>query len=162
MEVKQALKGQYKAGLAMLREAILKCPEDLWIAGSHPRSTWRIVYHAIFYTHLYIQVNEAAFTPWPKHRDSVRILWGDGEVMPPAEPPYTRDEMVEYLDMVNERVDEWMDVLDLASPDPGFDWYHIPKLDHQILTIRHLQGHVGQLSELLMARGIDIDWISKR
>jgi hypothetical protein len=35
------------------------------------------------------------------------------------------------------------------------------KLSHQILNLRHLQGHVGQLSELLMARGIDIDWVSK-
>jgi hypothetical protein len=29
------------------------------------------------------------------------------------------------------------------------------------MNLRHLQGHVGQLSELLMAKGIDTDWICK-
>lgn len=35
------------------------------------------------------------------------------------------------------------------------------KLSHELMNLRHTQGHVGQLSELLMARGIDTDWISK-
>ncbi len=29
------------------------------------------------------------------------------------------------------------------------------------MSLRHIQGHVGQLSELLMAHGIDTDWVSK-
>jgi hypothetical protein len=36
------------------------------------------------------------------------------------------------------------------------------KLSHQIMNVRHIQGHVGQLSELLMQRGIDTDWVSRR
>ena len=28
--VRQALRGQYVAALTMLREAILRCPDDLW------------------------------------------------------------------------------------------------------------------------------------
>jgi hypothetical protein len=36
------------------------------------------------------------------------------------------------------------------------------KLEHEILSIRHLQGHVGQISERLMEAGIDLDWISRR
>jgi len=35
------------------------------------------------------------------------------------------------------------------------------KLSHQIMNLRHIQGHVGQLSELLMAKGIDTDWTAK-
>ena len=35
------------------------------------------------------------------------------------------------------------------------------KLSHELMNLRHTQGHVGQLSELLMARGIDTDWTSK-
>ncbi len=35
------------------------------------------------------------------------------------------------------------------------------KLSHQLMNLRHRQGHIGQLSELLMARGIDTDWVAK-
>ena len=59
-------------------------------------------------------------------------------------------------------LDRWIDALDLDTLESGFDWYpNMPKLDHMMLNIRHLQGHVGQLSELLMAHGIDTDWVSR-
>ena len=87
-ELKRALKGQYHAGLAMLREAIEKCPEELWTAGAFPRNTWRIAFHAIFYTHLYLQTEESAFQPWAKGRESIRLLWDDEDGnLPPVEPP---------------------------------------------------------------------------
>jgi hypothetical protein len=34
------------------------------------------------------------------------------------------------------------------------------KLEHQFVNLRHLGGHVGQLSELLMARGMTISWVN--
>ena len=41
-------------------------------------------------------------------------------------------------------------------------WYPgMAKLSHELMNLRHLQGHVGQLSELLLARGIETDWIGK-
>jgi hypothetical protein len=162
MDIKRALKGQYHAGLAMLRETIEKCPEDLWLSGEHPRNPWRIAYHAIFYTHLYLQTNEAAFVPWAKQQPECRKLWHNEGEMTQVDPPYAKQELLEYLALVDAGVDEWVDLIDLESPDPGFSWYSIPKMDHQILNVRHLQGHVGQLSELLMASGEDIDWVSIR
>ena len=160
MDLKRALKGQYHAGLAMLRETIEKCPEDLWVSGEHPRNPWRIAYHAIFYTHLYLMTSEEAFQPWDKHREHIRKLWIDEEEPPPVEAPYTKEETLEYLEMVNAAVDGWVDAVDLESTASGFSWYSIPKLDHQLLNVRHLQGHVGQLSELVMATGADLDWVS--
>lgn len=162
MEIKQALKGQYRAGLAMLRQCIERCPPEAWVAGRHPRNFWRIAYHAIFYTHLYLQVNEEAFRPWEKHRDRCTDLWDDEQDMPPVEEPYTQAELIAYLDAVDAKVDEWVDAIDLDSPDPGFHWYKIPKLDHQILNVRHLGVHTGQLEELLFAFKVDLDWVSRR
>jgi hypothetical protein len=159
MEIKPALKGQYKAGLAMLRQCIERCPDDLWTSGEHPRTFWRIAYHGIFYTHLYLQINWEAFQPWEKHRESAPSLWGEPEVV----APYSIPETLEYLDSVSAAVDELVDALDLESLETGFSWYpNMAKLDHQFLNLRHLQGHVGQLSELLMARSIDTDWVSKK
>lgn len=33
-------------------------------------------------------------------------------------------------------------------------------MDLRQVNLRHIQGHVGQLSELLMARAIDTNWIA--
>ena len=70
--------------------------------------------------------------------------------------------MIEYLEFVYDHVNEWVDALDLDSPTSGFDWYRIPKLDHQLVNIRHIGVHVGQLQELLYAQGIDVNWIGRR
>jgi hypothetical protein len=160
MEIKAALRGQYHAGIAMLRQVIERCPEDLWTAGTHPRNFWRIAYHTAFYTHLYLQTNEAAFVPWIKHRDTITDLWEDSE--PPILEPYTKEEMLEYIDEIDANVDNWVDFIDLDSTDPGFYWYKIPKLDHQILNIRHLGIHTGQLEELIFGRNVDLDWVTIR
>lgn len=163
MDIKDALKGQYHAGLAMLRETIEKCPEDLWYGGEHPRNTWRIAYHVTFYTHLYLAQTMDSFIPWPKGILDARILWSgeDGSPAPVVEA-FSKTELLEYVDFVDAGVDGWVDALDLETLDPGFHWYSIPKLDHQILNIRHLGVHTGQLAELVMATGADLDWVSKR
>ncbi len=157
--LKRAIRGQYHAGLAMLRETIEKCPDDLWLAGEHPRNTWRIAYHLLFYTHLYLQTREEAFRAWDKHRDTIRLLWEDEEPVP-VDPAYSKAQLLDYLDLVDRNVDGWVEAIDLDSPESGFDWYDMPKLEHQLLNIRHLGVHVGQLQELVMARGIDLDWVS--
>ena len=159
-KIKNALIGQYRGTLAMLYDAMNKCPEDLWLEGKHPRNFWRIAYHAIHYTHLYLMQTEADFVPWEKHIETAKDVWEEGN--PPVLEPYTKQELLGYLDYVYDHVEEWVARLDLETDDPGFHWYKIPKMDHQILNVRHLGGHVGQLSELLMARGIDTDWVSKR
>jgi hypothetical protein len=41
MNLQAAIKGQYHAGMAMLKEAIEQCPEDLWTAGDAPRALTR-------------------------------------------------------------------------------------------------------------------------
>jgi hypothetical protein len=159
MDIRSALKEQYHAGLKMLRQAVEICPEHLWLGGAHPRTFWRIAFHAAFYTNLYLAQNEHAFERWPKHRDCAR-LWEN----PPEETPYTREEMIEFIEHVDALIDGTVDSLDLDSQVTGFDWYpNMTKLSHQIMNIRHLQGHIGQLSELLMADNpeIEVEWVAK-
>lgn len=160
--IKPALIGQYRAALAMLRQQIEACPEDVWVGGEHPRNFWRIAYHALFYTHLYLMQREEDFVPWEQQRDRASDLWPEEVPPPPVVEPNSQAEMLTYLDFIYENVEEWVDRMDITTQDPGFHWYKIPKLDHQILNVRHLNGHVGQLSEILMAHGIDTGWVSKR
>src|SRR5262245_13783076 len=168
MELRQALKEQYHAGLAMLADCVEKCPEDMWLDGKHPRTFWRIVFHTAFFTQLYLGQNEAAFQPWPGRREDIHPrLWEDPAYMEPYEMPegvesYGRNEMLDYIRFVDALIDPTVDRLDLDSEANGFSWYpNMSKLSHELMSLRHVQGHVGQLSELLMARGIDTDWVAK-
>lgn len=141
----------------MLRECVERCPAELWNSGTHPRKFWRIAYHVLFYTHLYLQPNEEAFQVWSKHREGCAALWGS----PPEVEPYPAADILEYLDFIEENVNFWVDCLDLHAPETGFSWYpNMTKLDHQMMNLRHLQGHTEQLSERLMAHDNDfeIEW----
>ncbi len=173
MELRQALKEQCHAGLGMLAECVEKCPEDLWLAGEPPRAFWRIVWHAAYFTQSYVAPNEAAFNgsvaDWPL---AVRTVLGVSETQQASaiEPyelqegvtPLTRQEMQDYIAYVRGLIDATVESLDLDSQETGFSWYpNMSKLSHELMNLRHLQGHVGQLSELLMARGIDVAWIAK-
>ena len=168
VKLQQALKEQYHAALAMLAECVEKCPEDMWLQGEHPRTYWRIVFHAAFFTQVGLGQNEAAFQPWPGRREGIHQgLWEDPAYVEPYELPegvesYGRREMHDYIRYVDQLVDPIVDGLDLDADDSGFRWYDdMGKLSNELMNLRHIQGHVGQLSELLMARGIDIEWVHK-
>lgn len=164
--LRQALKDQYHAGLAMLAECVLKCPEETWTQGRHPRAFWRIAFHAAFFTHLYLGQTEADFVPWAGRREGVHWgLWDRPGDVEPYELPedteiYGKDDILGYIGFVDGLVDATVDSLDLDSAETGFPWYQgMGKLSHQLMNLRHVQGHVGQLSELLMAGGIDTCWV---
>ncbi|MBS1726936.1 MAG: DinB family protein [Armatimonadetes bacterium] len=157
MDIKKAIKGQYRAGLAMLRQCITDFPDELWEAGMGPRKNWKIVYHTLFYTHLYAMQREGDFEPWGVGMEC--DMWEDK----PGEKVYSKADLLEYCDHVDSHIEEWVDRLDLEAEESGFNWYpNFPKLDHQLLNIRHLGGHMGQLSELAMNNGVhEIKWCSR-
>jgi hypothetical protein len=162
MNVQGALKGQYHATLAMLKDAIEKCPENLWAGGDYPVPFWRVAYHALFFTHMYLQKDVKSFHPWAKHRDEQeclgRLPWPPHREAKKGEP-YTRAEILEYWEFCETMVDPAVDGMDLDAPECGFPWYQLPKLDHQINNIRHLQHHAALLSgRLRQTAGTDIPW----
>jgi hypothetical protein len=157
--LKPALKGQYHAALDMLKCAIEACPNDLWVGGVPPRSFWRLAYHTLFFTHLYLEVRSEDFVPWDHHRDEVE---SDAERERLDAVPYSRAEILAYGQIVDARVDPQLDRIDLSAPESGFSWYKIPKLDHVLLNLRHIQEHAGQLRDRLLESGIDQKWVTKR
>ena len=172
--LRQALKEQYHAGLAMLAECVAKCPQDMWLAGEHPRAFWRIVWHAAYFTHNYLVQDEATFNvsvaDWPLAvrttlgvNDTQKAIDVEPYELPQGVTPLTQQDIGDYIAYVRNCIDATVDSLDLDGPETGFSWYkNMTKLSHELMNLRHLQGHVGQLSELLMAKGIDTDWIAKR
>ena len=170
--LRQALQEQYHAGLAMLADCVAKCPDDLWESAPHPptpwRTVWRIALHAVYFTHLYLGQSVDDYQPWPARPADHPELWQEPwdlepYELPPDAAPYTQRQVLDYAAYVDSLIDPTIAALNLEAPETGIPWYpDMTKLSHELLNLRHLQGHVGQLSELLMARGIDTDWIGKR
>ncbi len=163
MDVRAALKGQYHAALAMLKTAIDACPDGLWTDDERGVPFWQVAYHVIFYTHLYLAADEASFEPWEHHREEYQFL--EALPWPPHRPPkigepYTKDEVLAYWRFVDQRVDAAVDGLDLDVPACGFWWYDVPKLDHQINNLRHVQHHAALLAgRLRAADGTAVPWV---
>lgn len=185
MDLRHELKVQYHGGMSMLADCIRRCPDDLWVAPNPPtpviaspdnpewngveRPFWRIAFHNIYFTHLYLGQSEAAFIPphealavrsRPDFQDMWHAPWAlEPYELAPEAPPAVRADLLDYLAYVDGLVDRTVDGLDLEDPASGFELYPgFTKLGHQLLNLRHLMGHVGQLSELLMLRGIDVEW----
>ena len=157
MDIKTALASQYRAALAMLGKAVRKCPDALWDDRRYVNVFWHVAYHALFYTHFYLQDSPDAFTPWAKHETDRRYLGRE-----PGETPYSKDEILEYLSICREQVKERMVALNLEA-ESGFSWLPYTKLEVQIYNIRHLQQHVGELYERLGAHGeCELQWIGSR
>ena len=147
----------------MLKQAIEQCRDDLWTGDDYPIAFWRVAYHTLFFTHLYLQVDEKAFSPWEHHRDEYQFLaelpW------PPHRQPkigeaYTKAQMLEYWSLCDAMIDGAVDRFDLDAQECGFPWYKLPKLDHQINNIRHIQHHAALLGgRLRLTAGTDIPWV---
>lgn len=153
---------QYHASLAMLGEAIDVCSESLWTAEDYKNRFWHIAYHALFYTHFYLQTSEADFQPWAKHRKDYQYLgprpWAP-DTAARIGSPYTKDDAKEYLEFCRGEVAAKVPALDLAA-DSGFSWLKFNKLEVQFYNIRHIQHHTGQLADRLRAgMNIGLPWV---
>jgi hypothetical protein len=157
MNLEAVVYSQYIAALAMLKQAVERCPDPLWDAENDENKFWRVAYHALFYTHLYMQKSLNDFQPWVKH-------WAHAEEMgKDAAPgmPFSKTEVLEYVAYCQKQAGETSAVLDPEAPS-GFDWLPMNKLELQFYNIRHLQQHVGELMERLGSRaGINVVWVSK-
>ncbi|HXM13312.1 MAG TPA: DinB family protein [Terriglobales bacterium] len=156
------LVSQYRASLSMLGQAIEVCPEDLWLASDYRNRSWHIAYHAVFYTHFYLQESQADFRAWGKHQADSQYLgprpWEPNKV-PAVVRPYSRAEVLEYHKLCCAEVEARVPRLELSAPS-GFYWLPFNKMELQLYNIRHLQHHTGQLADRLRAvAGVGVDWV---
>lgn len=151
-QLRSALKSQYHASLAMLRDAVARCPADEWTSPAHKNAFWQLAYHTLFFTHLYLQRDESTFERWAHHRGP-----DDGT----EREPYSQAEVLDYWAFCDRLVDDAVDALDLDSPESGFRWYRMSKLEHQFVTLRHIQHHAAQLADRLRsAADLGTRWVA--
>jgi len=180
MDVRSALKRQYHASLATLRQCIEKCPDAKWNDPADGGARfWRAAYHALFFTHFYAQQSPEVHKPWSRYERGCESFKDDDTV-----PAVSKQDMLEYWAFTDTQVDANVDRLDLDAAQCGFPWYKMPTLDHQIVNIRHTstatrlggwakstldhqivnirhtQHHAAALATWLRREsGIDVDWI---
>jgi hypothetical protein len=155
MDMKIIIQGQFLAAIEMLKQAVTRCPEGLWSDQSYKNEFWHIAYHALFYTHLYLEKSARDFVPWGKHRPGY-------ERMERTDQPYSQEEVLTYCEIVREQIVKETAAVDLEA-ESGFSWLHFNKLEVQFYNIRHLQQHVGELCERLgVTNDIEIDWVASR
>ncbi|MCX7799194.1 MAG: hypothetical protein N2109_02505 [Fimbriimonadales bacterium] len=161
MDATEGLRSQYVAQLAMLEDCIRLCPNEAWTAGEPPRSFWRIAFHALFYTHLYLMPSEREFERWGPLSGLSASLWEQRPDDAAGAAPPAPEALLGYLEWIRSNLPAWLARLDLGSPSSGFPWYPIGKLEHQMVNLRHLGTHIGQLQERLFALGLEPRWVGK-
>ena len=162
MATNEIITSQYRASLEMLSGAITTCTDALWLDPEYKNPFWHIAYHTLFYTHLYVQRSGKEFLPWSKHIDPFHTLDPhphDPQKEPNTAKPYTKEDILEYLDVCLNEVEKNMSTVDLEA-ESGFHWLPFSKLELQIYNIRHIQHHTGQLIDRLRTKeSFGITWV---
>jgi hypothetical protein len=157
MHQKAIIKSQYRAAMAMLHQAIAKCPAPLWVDASYTNPFWHVAYHVLYYTHLYLQPAADEFIPWEKHRDDLGGLKNAASLK-----PYSKKAVLEYHAFCLNQVEAQIDSVDLEA-ESGFNWLPFTKLELQFYNIRHIQQHTGELCERLGAHGdVEVGWVKMK
>lgn len=160
--MKKEIISQYKASLKMLKDVIEKCPDNLWDSSEYENSYWRIAYHALFYTSLYLSKSINTFTPWKNHKENYECLGSFTFEKKPVviKGEYSKKEIIEYWESIFADCEEFVNNTSLED-ESGFFWLPMTKGELHLYNIRHIQHHTGQLIERLHQKGIKgINWIS--
>lgn len=148
----------------MFRDAIDKCTESLWVDKGHKPPFWRIAYHTLFFTDLYLAETVDSFSPWAKHieeYESIEPMMHKGGKLPKDGPPYTKDELLDYYALIIDKIDTTINGLALDT-ESGFPWLPFNKLELQFYNIRHIHHHAGQLSTWLREElGLETEWVAR-
>ena len=160
--IQRHLIGQFLASLAMLRTAIEKCPEDIWLSAEYRNRYWHIAYHTLFCTDMYLQANESEIRLPANHQPDSQFL-GSSPTAPDVpiviERAYSQEEVLAYHEFCCTEVRAKVPALELSGPS-GFHWLPFSKLEVHLYNLRHIQHHTGQLADRLRTRAeIGVPWV---
>lgn len=149
MNTKQVIQSQYLAALAMLKQAIVKCPPQVWDDLQDKDKFWFIAYHALYYAHVYLKTPGRDYVRWKKPKyDNPGVL-------------ITKPQVLEHLAQVERDVVEHVSHMDLGGSS-GYAGFLPNKLELQIYNIRHIQQHAGELYQRLSKHNVRLSWASMR
>jgi len=149
MNIRSVIQSQYLASLAMLKQAITKCPPEVWDASQDKDKSWFKAYHVLYYAHLYLKTEGQEFLRWKKQRERESIS------------PLSKEEVLMRLALVEREVASHIPLMDLDAKS-GYYWLPSNKLELQFYNIRHIQQHTGELYERLSRTDVKLGWVAQR
>ena len=149
MNIKSILQSQYLAALAMLKQAIIKCPAKVWDDPRDKDRFWLVAYHTLRYAHLYLKAQDQGYPRWESR----------GHSRPGT--PFSKEEILERLMLVEQDVAAQIPLMNLAGKS-GYAWIPTNKLELQFDNIRHIQQHTGELYERLSTHKLKLPWVTLR
>ncbi len=149
MDIKMVIQSQYLAALAMLKQAVVKCPPDAWDNPQDKDRFWFVAYHTLSYAHLYLKTQDKGFVRWERRQHSQQGV------------PFSKEEILERAAIVEQDVAKQIALMDLGRKS-GYAGFLANKLELQLYNIRHIQQHTGELYQRLSARNVKLTWVSER
>jgi hypothetical protein len=157
MDLVAVYTSQFGAALRMLEQALQHGhAQGLWTAPAPVAPFWQVGYHALFYTDLYLCINEDHFRPRPFHlKDMPRL----GQ-LEPGTPVPTLESLTDYIHWLRPELPGRLKASGFEGPS-GFPWITaFGKLELHPYNLRHLQHHTGQLAERIRAAGgPPVQWV---
>ena len=160
--------GQFGAAIDDLGNAIRTCPDELWRARlwadpSQERfflpEYWYVVYHSLFWLDLYLTGTEEGFVP-----PAPFALIEQNENGPIPQRPYTKDELLAYLEDCRKRCQATIESTtdEEAQRLCTFGWGEVSFAELLLYSMRHVAGHAAQLNLLLGQKmGSAPDWVTQ-
>ncbi|MBI5943731.1 MAG: hypothetical protein HY864_05130 [Chloroflexi bacterium] len=149
MNIKHILQSQYLLALAMLKQAIVKCPPEAWDDANDKDKFWFVAYHTLRYAHQYLKARDKGYPRWEQ-----RAYSKPGKL-------FTKEEILERLAAVEQDVVTQLAIMNLEEKT-GATGHLANKLELQIYNIRHIQQHAGELYQRLSAYNLKLEWASQR
>jgi hypothetical protein len=149
MNLRSVIQSQYLASLAMLKQAVVKCPPEAWDDPHDKDGFWFVAYHALRFAHQYLKAKEENYSRWEQ-----RPFSNPGK-------PFSKEEILERLVLVERDVVEQIPIMDLDAKT-GATGALANKFELQIYNIRHIQQHTGELYQKLSPYNLELEWASQR
>ena len=153
--IRDAITRQFDAAFAMMKAAMEQCPADVWADDSKGPAGWKLAYHTLFFTDVYLGESFDEYEQ-PAWADDWAFLFEGKISREPYEvelPDVVYDvaQLTAFCEEVNANARRVIaeKPLDDQAPSPHVEG---TRLDMHVYNLRHLQHHVGQLT-LLTRRG---------
>ena len=149
MDIKKVIQSQYLASLAMLKQAVVKCPPEAWDNLRDKDRFWFVAYHTLYYAHRYLKAQDKGYARWERRQHTQQGV------------PFSKEEIFERLALVGQDVTGQIPLMKLDGKS-GYAGFLTNKLELQLYNIRHIQEHAGELYQRLSASNIKLPWVSER
>ncbi len=154
-----AIRQQFHAAIDMLGNAIVACPEAVWV-GQGRFAFWYLAYHTLFFLDVYLSPEgEEKFCP-PAPFDRSEL---EDEVVV-RDPGYSKAQLLGYLDHCRKKLDAVMAAMteDWTAASCPFPYREMSNGELLLYNMRHVQHHAAQLNmRLRQATNSAPDWVSK-